>query len=99
MFQGDTFSGIVSFFATSNGTPTSPISSEGSGLMTVLLEKSTRFPESEPLNLPSFPFSLWLRVLRGLPERDRKSTRLNSSHQIISYAVFCLKKKNNNKIQ
>src|SRR5258708_10799800 len=28
--------------------------------------------------------------------RDRKSTRLNSSHQIISYAVFCLKKKNTN---
>src|SRR5947208_12729711 len=27
------------------------------------------------------------------PEADRKSTRLNSSHQIISYAVFCLKKK------
>src|SRR5574341_2066062 len=27
--------------------------------------------------------------------RDRKSTRLNSSHQLISYAVFCLKKKNN----
>src|SRR5947208_6096596 len=26
-------------------------------------------------------------------ETDRKSTRLNSSHQIISYAVFCLKKK------
>src|SRR5258708_30615158 len=29
-------------------------------------------------------------------ERDRKSTRLNSSHQIISYAVFCLKKKKQN---
>src|SRR6266496_4290648 len=28
--------------------------------------------------------------------RDRKSTRLNSSHVEISYAVFCLKKKNNN---
>src|SRR5438552_12962251 len=28
------------------------------------------------------------------PSLDRKSTRLNSSHQIISYAVFCLKKKN-----
>src|SRR5258708_14022652 len=28
-------------------------------------------------------------------EEDRKSTRLNSSHQIISYAVFCLKKKKN----
>src|SRR5438034_1703151 len=26
--------------------------------------------------------------------RDRKSTRLNSSHTVISYAVFCLKKKN-----
>src|SRR5205807_3593295 len=26
-------------------------------------------------------------------ERDRKSTRLNSSHLVISYAVFCLKKK------
>src|SRR5947208_5723495 len=30
---------------------------------------------------------------RGSEARDRKSTRLNSSHQIISYAVFCLKKK------
>src|SRR2546426_9031130 len=29
----------------------------------------------------------------GAPERDRKSTRLNSSHLVISYAVFCLKKK------
>src|SRR5256885_16341230 len=29
--------------------------------------------------------------------QDRKSTRLNSSHLVISYAVFCLKKKNNNK--
>src|ERR671910_1979705 len=28
--------------------------------------------------------------------RDRKSTRLNSSHLVISYAVFCLKKKKNN---
>src|SRR5256885_12446478 len=27
------------------------------------------------------------------PSRDRKSTRLNSSHLVISYAVFCLKKK------
>src|SRR5688572_33436248 len=30
-------------------------------------------------------------------EEDRKSTRLNSSHSQISYAVFCLKKKKNNK--
>src|SRR2546430_10094132 len=31
---------------------------------------------------------------RKRPERDRKSTRLNSSHSQISYAVFCLKKQN-----
>src|SRR5258708_33296733 len=36
-----------------------------------------------------------LALRQGLRDRieDRKSTRLNSSHQIISYAVFCLKKK------
>src|SRR5690606_39950969 len=39
----------------------------------------------------------WLKVPQvklpfGLHERDRKSTRLNSSHVKISYAVFCLKK-------
>src|SRR5687768_18193579 len=33
------------------------------------------------------------RELRAVPQ-DRKSTRLNSSHGYISYAVFCLKKKN-----
>ena len=33
-----------------------------------------------------------------LQQPDRKSTRLNSSHANISYAVFCLKKKKNNKI-
>src|SRR5207248_9539759 len=33
------------------------------------------------------------RGLRRISERDRKSTRLNSSHRTISYAVFCLKKK------
>src|SRR2546430_3560624 len=40
-------------------------------------------------------------VHRRLPRRlglDRKSTRLNSSHSQISYAVFCLKKKNNTAI-
>src|SRR5436190_12724949 len=34
---------------------------------------------------------------RAVPSpRDRKSTRLNSSHTVISYAVFCLKKKKKN---
>src|SRR2546426_3708248 len=32
-------------------------------------------------------------IAQGLYKRDRKSTRLNSSHLVISYAVFCLKKK------
>src|SRR5256885_10967709 len=35
------------------------------------------------------------KAVRELDYRDRKSTRLNSSHLVISYAVFCLKKKTN----
>src|SRR2546422_8359145 len=38
-------------------------------------------------------------VDRRAADRDRKSTRLNSSHGYISYAVFCLKKKKNRKIR
>src|SRR2546430_7876391 len=36
---------------------------------------------------------LRIYTIGGAPEPDRKSTRLNSSHSQISYAVFCLKKK------
>src|SRR5438034_8389459 len=35
-----------------------------------------------------------LQLFRSRHRGDRKSTRLNSSHTVISYAVFCLKKKN-----
>src|SRR3712207_8891878 len=38
------------------------------------------------------PGELWVEIGQ-LPQEDRKSTRLNSSHANISYAVFCLKKK------
>src|SRR2546430_5457727 len=38
------------------------------------------------------------RAHPGTGRRDRKSTRLNSSHSQISYAVFCLKKKKNKSI-
>src|SRR5947209_16899130 len=38
-----------------------------------------------------------LLAVSGERRADRKSTRLNSSHANISYAVFCLKKKNNKK--
>src|SRR5947208_2773549 len=39
----------------------------------------------------------WILVAERV-DLDRKSTRLNSSHQIISYAVFCLKKKKNTRV-
>src|SRR3712207_3994181 len=41
--------------------------------------------------------SLWVAKELGLNRLDRKSTRLNSSHANISYAVFCLNKKESNK--
>src|SRR5690606_40165169 len=42
---------------------------------------------------PSLPSALRYVLLGAAPAPDRKSTRLNSSHVKISYAVFCLKKK------
>src|SRR2546428_7494768 len=50
-----------------------------------------RLLAAKRLHLPFLQHAQELR-LRG--EGDRKSTRLNSSHDQISYAVFCLKKKN-----
>src|SRR5437773_10296912 len=60
--------------------------------------RSTLFPYTTLFRPPTPPGpALRARVRgatppRGVPE-DRKSTRLNSSHITISYAVFCLKKK------
>src|SRR6266446_7715263 len=56
--------------------------------------RSTLFPYTSSSDLCPFP-----RHARARPRQcergggDRKSTRLNSSHLVISYAVFCLKKK------
>src|SRR2546422_5315654 len=44
--------------------------------------------------LEGFDALIHLAALSNDPLRDRKSTSLNSSHGYISYAVFCLKKKN-----
>src|SRR5699024_11493126 len=44
-------------------------------------------------NAPKFLFDIGEMIAGALPLKDRKSTRLNSSHVSISYAVFCLKKK------
>src|SRR5258708_18174597 len=64
--------------------------------LTIINKAKDNWPEADWLCLP---FKL---IAPQFSERqtkpiglDRKSTRLNSSHQIISYAVFCLKKKNN----
>src|SRR5437773_9692395 len=60
---------------------------------TTLFRSTLRAPCAQRWRLPWPQVSV---VLRGRPRRleDRKSTRLNSSHITISYAVFCLKKKN-----
>src|SRR2546426_2747723 len=47
------------------------------------------------LHMPGVDGWRAMREIRSEPKTDRKSTRLNSSHLVISYAVFCLKKKNN----
>src|SRR2546426_1363723 len=44
---------------------------------------------------PDYFTTLGIPILSGRAFLDRKSTRLNSSHLVISYAVFCLKKKKN----
>src|SRR5690606_41512935 len=53
------------------------------------------FPHGRPLQSVRLLRGAARRILRTGPARrgDRKSTRLNSSHVKISYAVFCLKKK------
>src|SRR2546430_10635138 len=72
--------------------------------------RSTLFPYTTLFRSPKS--NAWLRFARRRPEarksmcpaeppeirQDRKSTRLNSSHSQISYAVFCLKKKKKKKI-
>src|SRR2546428_10353864 len=68
-----------------------------------LFPYTTLFRSGSWHGVPTAP-AVFLREPSGGPpgvlsdcHRDRKSTRLNSSHDQISYAVFCLKKKKNNK--
>src|SRR5437667_6350351 len=60
--------------------------------------RSTLFPYTTLFRSPERSFPIWPQMVelehnRGDYRLDRKSTRLNSSHITISYAVFCLKKK------
>src|SRR5258708_23825915 len=64
--------------------------------------RSTLFPyttlfRSRSAWVPSIVRASLVQLWTAHQNRDRKSTRLNSSHQIISYAVFCLKKKTGNR--
>src|SRR5262245_65205156 len=65
----------------------------GEGTMWRQHEALPRREPDEPACAAYFPLT---RVTRIFQKRDRKSTRLNSSHLGISYAVFCLKKKKKN---
>src|SRR2546422_4222381 len=66
-------------------------------LDTLALSSDARMPERRLFHwlssCPSVAPAMQNLSYRGDPSRDRKSTRLNSSHGYISYAVFCLKKK------
>src|SRR5574339_905993 len=58
-----------------------------------LFPYTTLFRSLAPI-IPHTAEESWRYVLVSDGQPDRKSTRLNSSHQASSYAVFCLKKKN-----
>src|SRR5256885_10451475 len=58
------------------------------------LFRSARTAAASHLYLRSTSTNSTLTATDNTTLRDRKSTRLNSSHLVISYAVFCLKKKN-----
>src|SRR2546422_8184711 len=59
------------------------------------LARAARADEAQPLTRRNEELEVLDDVPRSALAGDRKSTRLNSSHGYISYADFCLKKKNN----
>src|SRR5438270_1557954 len=76
-------------------SPSNVLSIEPSGLILRIAEVGPGGPTTADTR--SFPSGCCVRLESNPPSgsvsRDRKSTRLNSSHSQISYAVFCLKKK------
>src|SRR5690625_6950035 len=87
-FKGVILAGITVF--SGSGFITLPVS--GSYLLSCSVTKVIRFENLK--RTPPYPLYCHSRGShRSHP--DRKSTRLNSSHVAISYAVFCLKKKKN----
>src|SRR5207244_11727275 len=83
---------FASLFSAGQDTTALPLPDPGNVTLTLaeynrLVELAAN-PPKKP-ELAPLPYSI-----QHASSGDRKSTRLNSSHQIISYAVFCLKKKN-----
>src|SRR2546430_4882325 len=81
--------GLVFFFQAEDGIRDLTVT----GVQTCALPIS-RWPSAASIlpcgSIPARELRVWIRES---PNIDRKSTRLNSSHSQISYAVFCLKKK------
>src|SRR5256885_5153052 len=85
LFRSGTNSLVTMVSSTNNGTITAQLVSPYGTLIgtQIVVGVSSQPPEA------AFGVSNYLVTWR----KDRKSTRLNSSHLVISYAVFCLKKK------
>src|SRR5690625_5401113 len=67
---------------------------DGECLKMALVVKAANNKRNRKLKFPALlPIFLFPQHLKKIFKQDRKSTRLNSSHVAISYAVFCLKKK------
>src|SRR5437762_13930713 len=87
--------------------PVFPVRSIGGRLISAAIAAETVASAAVPKRITSAPVSLCKRFATSAkreggqhfadPYEDRKSTRLNSSHRCISYAVFCLKKKKKTK--
>src|SRR5438105_12375631 len=78
----------------------SDLNYSGNGTWNLLLQQGIqlleRFVQDDRVRIRQPRLNLQIKFKRPLPngnDLDRKSTRLNSSHEWISYAVFCLKKK------
>src|SRR5438874_7544359 len=85
------------FFSFTDPTPTELYTLSLHDALPIYVERRELDHLREPHALARERLQDVLQVLQTLASEDRKSTRLNSSHVEISYAVFCLKKKKTTK--
>src|SRR5688500_2774197 len=80
------------------GTSLGPNTMADGGIQKILTEMGAVIKIEEAALTPdeATEYGGWKKLSMALAHLDRKSTRLNSSHLVISYAVFCLKKKKQN---